>query len=185
MRGRLVLEKRHMTQAVCMERSPRIEFINKTRNEIWCFLRQSRAMKSQSLTSGSRGRTRGTGPSPWHATPPPTSAPSSAPTTQDSVSRMDVLTRQGIESMQTYGSTHGWSSIALQPGHQPFPPSTTTPIRALISGLSFGERMPLTPFLSHIKSKTARGVNMKAEVFTIILSCWGGSWYSFTWPQLY
>ena len=88
MRGRLVLEKRHMTQAVCMERSPRIEFINKTRNEIWCFLRQSRAMRSQSSTSGSRGRTGGDWALPSH--PPPPSPPLSAPTTRAWVSQMDV-----------------------------------------------------------------------------------------------
>ena len=143
------------------------------------FLRHCTSKKIQSSTPGSRGRTGGDWALPLPSHPPPPSAPSSVPIIRAWVSRTDtvVFTRQGIESMQTYGSTHGWSSIALQPGHQPFPPSTTTPIRALISGLSFGERMPLTPFLSHIKSKTARSVNMKAEVFTII-SCRGGGWYS-------
>ena len=143
MRGRLVLEKRHMTQAVCMERSPRIEFINKTRNEIWCFLRQSRALKSQSSTPGSRGSTGGDWALPLPSHPPPPSAPSSVPIIRAWVSRTDtvVFTRQGIESMQTWITT--WLDQRrphwLQPGHlsPTFSSSTIPPIHALISGVLF------------------------------------------------
>ena len=53
-------------------------------------LRQSRAMKSQSLTPGSRGSTGGDWALPLPSLPPPPSAPSPFPTTPAWVSQMDV-----------------------------------------------------------------------------------------------